>query len=381
MIAVLLLSVSVTAVSALETEAGTTVTVSFSVPNAYGVDGSFSYSNRGLFSGVSYRNNSALGGSCGDTVYLYSNDGNTSNVTIVLTLTVRANAQAGESCSITFTYEVADANGQMSSWKNQSQTVSVKAKPVVTTAETTKAPETTSEKPDTDKPAPPQTSTQAPPQPPVTKEEASAPGVDYTELQRQIKIADSLNETDYTIDSWDAMKKAYNEGVALLKSNDQKAVDAGASSLEKAIAALVKINTADLRKSVEAAKAMFDDTRASGKLWEQLFASLAKADDVLKSRDQKKIDDLNKEISDLIDQIKKDAEENAQVKEVVKEVEVLPDGEYCNIHIHKVWPILFFISLGINVILIGLIIAFFAKRKKNEKDDTPVVDYDIGDDA
>ena len=89
---------------------------------------------------------------------------------------------------------------------------------------------------------------------------------------------------------------------------------------------------------------------------------------------------MTKELEDLIDQIKKDAEENAQVKEVVKEVEVLPDKPYCNIHIHKVWPILFFISLGINVILIGLIIAFFAKRKKNEKDDTPVVDYDIGDD-
>ena len=48
---------------------------------------------------------------------------------------------------------------------------------------------------------------------------------------------------------------------------------------------------------------------------------------------------------------------------------------------HRVWPILFFISLGLNAILVAVIGMAAAKKKKNAKDDTPLVDYDIGDDA
>ena len=62
------------------------------------------------------------------------------------------------------------------------------------------------------------------------------------------------------------------------------------------------------------------------------------------------------------------------------EVEVPPKGEYCNIPMHKVWPVLFFVSLAVNVALIVLIIVYISKKKKNQKDNTPLVDYDIADD-
>ena len=48
---------------------------------------------------------------------------------------------------------------------------------------------------------------------------------------------------------------------------------------------------------------------------------------------------------------------------------------------HRIWPILFFISLALNVVFIVVIVVAVIRRKKNAKDDTPLVNYDIGDDA
>ena len=53
-----------------------------------------------------------------------------------------------------------------------------------------------------------------------------------------------------------------------------------------------------------------------------------------------------------------------------------PDSP-CTVTLHKVWPILFFISLAVNV---GLILFFFVRKKRQETDNTPLVDYDISDD-
>ena len=88
------------------------------------------------------------------------------------------------------------------------------------------------------------------------------------------------------------------------------------------------------------------------------------------------------EIEGIIKEIKEDCPNcgKTEVVEKIVEVEKLPEGDYCNIKIHKLWPILFFISLGINLVLAGLIIGFLLKRKKNREDDTPLVDYDIEDD-
>ena len=62
-------------------------------------------------------------------------------------------------------------------------------------------------------------------------------------------------------------------------------------------------------------------------------------------------------------------------------MEVEPEGDYCNIKIHKIWPILFFVSLGVNVLMGSVIVALVTRKKKNRKDNTPLVDYDIDDDA
>ena len=371
-LAILISSLLVVVFGATEVESGSTVTVLFTVNSVYGLDGYFEFSNKSLFKSISYKNNSKLAGDiANDRVFLYGS--NEANVTIAVTLTTVRNAAVGSQCEIKFTYETSDANGTMSAWKTQSKTIKIKAKPVETKPPETEPPET--DPPETEPPEtePPET------EPPIVIE------IDYTELKRQISIATSLDEYEYTAESWDAMVPVLLHAQELLESKSQEEVDAGAKALEEAIDALVKIDFTELRKAINMALSL-DDNIAHGNLWYELFDLITSADSVMKSRNQAAVDELARKINDLIEKLLKDCENSGIqtveiIKEVTVEVPVEPNDEYCNIKIHKIWPILFFIALGILLIMTALILLFFTKKKKNEKDETPIVDYDIADDA
>ena len=363
-------SMAVTAFAATQVEQGKTVTVSFTIPDSYSADGNFTFSDRDLFTVVNYNWSTALGGSVSnDRLFFYSLDGSSSSITISVTVTVKSGASAGSSCDITMNYETSDESGDMSEWKSATQTVVVKESETTTPVVTQPVTDTKSH--DTERT-------------PVTDSEDTEPidrtDVDYTELLRQISVAQGLVESEYTIDSWDAMQEELRAATELKTSKKQAEVDAGARALEKAIVALVKLDYSKLNKANETAKGL--ENCAHGPLWFKLFESLGKVEEMLKSRDQDEINALTKEIEDIIEEIKKDCPDcgKENVVEVIKEVEVLPEGDYCNITSHRVWPILFFISLAINLALGGFIAWFFLKRKTNQKDDTPLVDYDIGDD-
>lgn len=366
----LLLGCTITALAAIDVKPGKTVSVSFTIKDIYGADGYFEFSNKDLFKSITYQIDSKLIGSVSnDRLYAYDASGSSdsSNLTVTLSGTVAANAKTGDKCDIKLTYEAADSSGNMSEWKTITKTVEVKeetkptdtTKPTKVTTQTTKATEPTATH--------------------VT------PEVDYTELKRQISIATSLNEYDYTADSWNRMAEALTKANELLTSNVQADVEAGARDLENAIAALVKIDFSELQKAMTKGRELID-TCAHGNLWYQLFDLLNEADSVMKSRDQATVDDHAVKINNVIDQIMQDCPNCGETKivEVVKEVTVTvpvePNDPYCNINMHKVWPILFFVTLGLLIVACGLIIWFFAKKKKNEKDDTPLVDYDIADD-
>ena len=143
--------------------------------------------------------------------------------------------------------------------------------------------------------------------------------VNYSKLQDAIKSVEQFNASEELSDLFAQLTNAVNNGKALLNRGDQAAVDAAAARINKIL----------------------------------------------------------EELNDALNALKKEPE--TVIKEV--EVEVLPKDDYCNIEIHYVWPILFFVSLALNVVLAVAIITMVAKKKKNAKDDTPLVDYDIGDDA
>ena len=343
------------------TESGKTGLVTFNISGAYGVDGYFEYSNRDLLSSTSYTKTTSMSGSIdGDRLFFFGTEATSLSVSV--NAGVKAGANPGDKCDITLHYRTMDEEGTPSDWQTITHTITVKEVPTV-------AP--------TERPTPPPTDRPTVPIEPTSPDE---PGVDYTELLRQITIANGLNEEEYTLLSWDAMQEILTHAEGLRTSKNQSAVDRAAADLESAIDELVRVNTAELDKAVNRVREV--EACAHGALWIELFDRVGEAAEIRKSRDQDAIDELTKKINDLINQILQDCPDcgKVTVKEVEKIVEVLPSGEYCNIPRHRLWPILFFISLGLNGVFLALIVIYLIKNHRNRQDNTPVVDYEIGDD-
>ena len=219
---------------------------------------------------------------------------------------------------------------------------------------------------------------------PTSPETDDKEKVDYTELKKQIEAAESLTKDGYTKASWDALQEALAAGKEALSSKDQAVVDAAAKAIADAIAGLVKMDYSRLQEAINSA-----DELTSSDEFMQLIKDLINAMNnglgLLNSDDQAAVDAAADEIFALIEQLKamlaafeaEDAEPPVVEDPVDDPVDTEPEGKFCNIPMHKVWPILFFISLALNIVLVVLLVG---KRKSKGVDDTPVVNYNIDDD-
>jgi len=383
---------------------GESTVVSFKVSNILGIDGTITVEDpNGIVSSSSITSvNTALAGNFSGEKFIYAtSDMNAADFTINYKVTLNSGVTAGKECVVTFKYEVTDTSLALSDWKTETQTIVVGKKADVTTiyipggdrppyetlapADTTKPEETTKPIETTPPTEPPVTT-----KPPVTVKpsEPDTPvvvTVDYTELKKQIEIAEGLNQFKYTADSWANLAKALEEGKAALSSKKQEVVDNAAAALAKAISELVELDFSALLAAIERVEAFLNSNEIAKKA-QELITALANAQALLNSAtDQATIDAAAAELASLMEQLEQLLASLFTEKEIIKEVEkiveVEPEGDYCNIPIHHVWPILFFVSLAVNVGLIVLVVVFVVRKKKTQVDDTPVVDYDIGDDA
>jgi hypothetical protein len=369
---VLVLSMSQAVFAAKPSE---TTTVKFTYSGIYGIDGSFTFSNPELFTNVVYSFEGMAGSVANDKVFLYDADPKT--VTISLTVTISGSAKDGDSCAITFNYETSDIDGKM--------TPGVETKTVTVTVPTTPAGNggsgnesgsgggSGSGNGGNNSSTGGHTTTTTP-----------AAKADTTELERQIKIAEGLNQAEYTGDSWKALADALSTARGLLNSTSQSDVDAAAAALASAIDGLVKMDYTKLQEAIDAAKAI-TDTDELGQQFASFFDALSESIDALTSTDQAVVDAAAEKLAGLVQQIEEALaalrEGNVVTVEVPVEVEVEPTTPYCNIAMHKVWPVLFFISLFINIALIALIVIYLVRRKRDQEDSNPMLDYDIDDDA
>ena len=85
-------------------EAGQTVSVTLSFPNAYGVNGTLEYTNQGILENIKVTSN--LVGSCTKEKYFASGTELTT-VNIIVTAKIAASAPVGASCTITAIGDVA----------------------------------------------------------------------------------------------------------------------------------------------------------------------------------------------------------------------------------------------------------------------------------
>lgn len=357
-------------------EAGQTVSVTLSFPNAYGVNGTLEYTNQGILENIKVTSN--LVGSCTATKYFASGTELTT-VNIIVTAKIAASAPVGASCTITAIGDVTvDDMGNLRDGM-ATATITVKAAP---------APDPDPTPTPTPEPDPTPTPTPNPGN--NTSGGNTTPGnntsggnqtgkaVDYTELNRQIEAAKALAKGEYTAQSWQDMQQALEAAEKLTTSRSQANVDAGAKALADAIAKLEKIDLAKLKAAIAATEELLKDNDFAGK-WDPMITALEAARENLESGDQAAVDAAEKALTEALDGVKTALDEMKGEEKIV-EVEKEPSYAFCNIRFHKVLLVLFIISAVINVAFIVLLVLWLLRRKKNTKDSTPLVNYRIGDD-
>lgn len=266
-----------------------------------------------------------------------------------VTVTASSNAKVGDSIDVTFTYTYSNNEGELGPYTS-SETVTV----VGGSSGGGDTPITPDQPTKPDKPSEP------------------AVKIDYSELNKWIKEKQGLDSSKYTKDTWDVVEDAYNKALNLRNSKKQDAVDAGAKALKEAIEGLKEMDYTLLEEAIAAAKKL-GDSEELGSLWMKLADALKDGVGLLTSNDQQAVNDGAALINSIISQLNEELEK-------LREANAVYEGDYCNISIHHVWPILFFVSLGVNVILAIVAIMLGKRRMGNKKDNTPLVDYQISDD-
>jgi len=330
--------------------AGSDVVLTFSYNNVYGVDGTFTLNDPdGIVQSwnVAGFSGNFSGDASGQSCFLYGTAA--SNATVRVNVKLKGSAQPGQSATVSFNYSlVTDDMGNVTDYKTDTAKVSVVE--YVAPVEPT-------------------------PKPPVVENPT-----DYTELERQIALANGLNEADYTAESWKALLEALTDANEALQQKDQAVVDTAAANLKSAIDAMVKMDYSALEEALQKAQG-FVGTQEMGGDWLALGQAVGKGQELLTSGDQAAVDAVTAQILEALTKLEAYVPKEVEPEIVYKDkiVEVPPTDDYCNIPTHRVWPIAFFVSLGVNVLLLGAVILILSVRKKKH-DDTPLVDYDIDDD-
>lgn len=375
--AVLVLVMMVPAAHAVDNasvDAGTVAELTFTFSDVYNVDGEFSISDpKNIVS--SYTVTVAEAGATTATVSgnrLWASPAAEpvrTTVRMKVEVTIKAGAAPGATCTVNFSGIYGDANKAAGNEQEayQSATVTVKG--------TSAVQPTTPETPVT--PKPPTTT----PNTPASSGGQGSSKVDYTELNKKIAIAEGLNPEEYEKTSRESLTTALEEARKALSSSNQTAVSNAAQKLQNALSGLKKMDYSKLQSALGRADNLLVSEQTVV-LWQKLADAARKGTGLLDSGDQAAVDAGTAELTEILDALEKELGIIQKTQVVVQEVPVtvLPDNDYCNISSHHVWPAMFVASLVVNVMLLGVIAFMVIRRIRNQKDDTPLVDYDIDED-
>ena len=206
---------------------------------------------------------------------------------------------------------------------------------------------------------------------------------DFSELQIQVAIVNGMVPYEYTSASWAPVQKALDTGTEILEQGvaGQQDIDKAVAAIEKSLAGLVEMDYSRLETVLGEAYHKIDENPQDFELWVDLGAILSKARPLLVSGDQEAVDNAATELSQHLETMGTNNRLASEPEVVIQEVEVevLPSSDYCNIPMHLTWPVLFAVSVVINLVLIFML-SYVIVRKRNTDDTTPLVSYDIDDD-
>lgn len=343
----------------VDPEETATFTLEFSGVTA--IEGTIEFSNPSIISNIQYdrTDNGMKGRVENGTIFLYTDGQEGVNGKIDVTVTIYSAAPKGSTCNITFQYATTEPGSNTPGpVRNVTYTVTVRTNEQATT------PPTTESKPTT-----------------PTTTQPTNPKVDVSALQEQIRIAQSLTYYDYSKTTWAAVQQAVQSGTLALSSDNQAEVDKATQAIKDAIKKLVRVDYSRLQAALDSVGDM-DKHEDLTAIWSRFIAALQNARVQRTSGDQAAVDKATRELLASKDELQKALEDMGDLITVEKEVpvEVEPSYDFCNITGHTVRLIVMIASLALNGVLIGLIVYYFLKKRSNQKDKTPLVEYDIADD-
>lgn len=206
---------------------------------------------------------------------------------------------------------------------------------------------------------------------------------DYADLELLLAMANSLNSYDYTMQSWSPFKKAVDRGTQCLRGKyGQVAVDEAAYAIDVAMSDLVEMDYSQLEAVLGSVYTKIDENPQLHDVWTRLNAAADSARPLLTSGNQEAVNAAVTKLTDLLVELSEcDAAAAPEPEIVVQEVEVevYPTDDYCNIPMHRFWPVAAICSAALNLVLLAVLILVIMK-KRNTMDNTPLIHYDIDDD-
>ena len=345
--------VNAEAATKFSVKSGSVVTLDVTLENIWGFEvESITYSNKGMIKSLSFDDTDlprALGGDCTNNHPYYTASSVVSKA--VFHILVKVVGNPGDTCKVTVNYKTSVSQGDA--------IVTVTPKPLeyqISIKENTPATTPTNPAPTTP--------------------------MELGELKNQIAIAEGLEQGKYTAESWENLQTALKTAQNALKSKNQKTIDKAAAGLKEAIAALVKMDYMILTAAIDAGKALLVD-EAGGALWAELGSALTEAMELLNCGDQAKVDAAAQRLVDAVSAVQRYlAQKEDDTPEETLPAPTIPNevGQRCDYPNHKVWPVMFWVSLALNIVFIVLIVTYIVAKAKNRKDTTPLVEYDIEDD-
>lgn len=376
-------------VRAASAQPGQTAYVSFSVSGIYGIQGSFSYSNPAIITGISSSHSFSgmMGPMDGNSCALAGATETSGSITLAISLS--ADAAPGDSCTVTFTYQTSDGDGQLSGTQVATGTVTVEAPPTEPTTKptesTTKPTEPTTKPTEpTTKPTEPTTRPTEPDTQPTTRPtepttEPTEEELNTAQLQARIQEARKLEEKVYTEESWKALETALEAAESALDSDSQSRMDEAEQSLRQAMESLVKLDYTQLQAALEEAEAQCSGTQ--GQLWQKLLETARESGKLLESRDQEEIDAAAKTLQELLEQLAQEPQstEPEQTEAPTQET-TLPEVTEAPAKNGGAgaWPVFLILSLLGNAGLIGWIL--WSRRNKSPKEEAVFRDIELDED-
>lgn len=209
--------------------------------------------------------------------------------------------------------------------------------------------------------------------------------IDYSDLSYRIAVANGLDPSEYTAESWSGLENALSEARYALYSGYQSSVDWAAEQLRQATEALVKMDYSELENALEALRSFRDTNPELYDVWVDTASAVPEAEALRDCRDQAAVDGAAARLRGLLTKLREQVDaltttETVVVTERVEvPVEVEPTTPYCNIKQHGIWPKLLIASGALNLVLAAGW-AWTARKKAIRQDNMPLVDYDIDDD-